>query len=275
MGNLKINNQDLKNLFQSKSIAFTFDIDWASEDVIKYCFDYFEKQEIPVTIFMTHRSEYLESKFSHSNYCFGIHPNFIEGSSQGKNYSEIIDFCKKLKPDVLGSRSHRYFDMNDTNELLHENGIRWDSNTCTHLEVIRPFMHRTGILRFPIFLEDGGYLRANGDLNFNKVKSIFNVDGILVINIHPMHMFMNSPTFEYSRNKKDNISREKMHNISLNDIDIFRYNGLGIETFIKELVEYVKEKKYRLWTLEDLYNEISDTESIDCKSEKVYAESIG
>lgn len=270
-----INIIDLDKIMRSKSLAFTFDIDWASEDVIKYCFDYFEKQEIPVTIFLTHRSTYLESKFNNPRYCFGIHPNFINGSSQGETYSEIIDYCIKLKRNIFGSRSHRYFDMNDTNELLYNKGIRWDSNTCTYLEVIRPFIHRTGILRFPIFLEDGGYLRANGDLHFMNIKSKFDVEGLKVINIHPMHMFMNSPTFQYSRNKKDNISRDKMRNISLQDINLFRYKGLGIETFIKEMVDYVKENNYKLYSLEELYDEIVDIENKDIVLEERYTDNIG
>lgn len=105
-------------------------------------------RNIPLTIFLTHKSTFLESKYDNRLFNFGIHPNFIKGSSQGNNYSEIINFCLDIYPEAKCYRVHRYYDVNDTVHMLRDKGFLYDSNLCTLLQDVMPFIHRSGLVRF-------------------------------------------------------------------------------------------------------------------------------
>jgi len=138
-------------------ICLTFDLDWASEDSIKHTVDIIEKFGFKSTFFITHSSKILSNKIKNKEIDTGIHPNFLKNSSHGSNPKEIIDYCTKLLPEANSFRCHKYFDNNDITELLFDKGFKYDSNLCTNLECVDPFIHRSGLIRFPIYFEDGCY----------------------------------------------------------------------------------------------------------------------
>ena len=158
-------NEKLEKLHRARSIlsqenllCFTMDIDWASDYAIASAISLFREAGIPVTAFLTHKSAEIDRALAAGEIKCGIHPNFMPDSSQGGSYQEVVDFCFDLLPNARLFRAHRYYEVNDTMEMLVHRGIEAESNLCTLLDVVPPFLHRSNTINFPIFWEDGAYL---------------------------------------------------------------------------------------------------------------------
>ena len=241
---------------QQPVFCFTSDIDWASEFAIKQILQYFKNADIPLTVFLTHESKTLDFAIQSGEIQAGIHPNFLQGSSQGDSFDEVIDFCFDLLPDAVGFRSHRYFEVNDVYEKLYSRGIRFASNTCTVLENIPPFLHRNGMVQFPVFFEDGAYLWQKGEMSFKSVERIFSSEGLKVINIHPMHLMLNTPYFAYARKIKDTVSKEEWNSFDEKAIRRMRSAETGMSNFIDEMIEFIKKNNIQVTCLNNIYKKL-------------------
>ena len=79
-----------------------------------------------------------------------------------------------------------------------------------------------------------------------------------MINIHPMHLILNTPYFKYMRDIKDSVSREKWNNMSSEDVDIYRNNSsVGIADFIGEIINYIEKNQIETYSMEDMYDYIA------------------
>lgn len=250
-----MNIPELKDVNNVDTFVFSMDIDWASDVVIEKAVNYFKDCDIPITVFCTHQSEYIQSLINMQGISYGIHPNFIFPSSQGGTRMEVIDYCCKAFPKVKAFRAHRWYADNDIYEELYKRGIRYESNLCTLMSLIPPYVHRSGMLSFPTFFEDGAYLYHKMDLSFSNIKSYFLQSGIKVINVHPMHLVLNTPYFSYMREIKDTLTRDEWNGFDF--CDIYKYENtkrIGIRDFVSEIIEFAKKKQYPLYTLDELYN---------------------
>lgn len=242
-----------KKFQESNYMCFTCDLDWAPECAIKETMDFFVDNKIHLTVFVTHSSPILEKYKQNVN--LGIHPNFIQPSSQGRNIEEIIHYCKKLVPEAKVFRAHRWYSSNDIYELLLKYGITYESNVCTNMEVVEPFIQRSGMISFPVFFEDGAYIINSKKINFELVKEKFMRKGLKVINIHPMHYALNTPYFKYTRQIKDQLSREEWNTMSNTMLEQLKYKEKnGIADFIRDLVRFAKSNNIKIITLEQAYN---------------------
>lgn len=242
-----------KELQEDNFICFTMDTDWASEYIIESTINYFIQMEIPVTVFCTNGSTYLNKVKNNDLIDLQIHPNFIQPSSQGKNDDEVIEYCMNLIPDAKVFRAHRWYASNDIYEKLYGCGIRFDTNICTMMDHVQPFRHRSGMISFPVFLEDGALIYHNMSLNFNDTKKSFDKNGLKIINIHPMHFMINTPYFKYTREIKDRLSRDEWNSIGEKELSILRCKEYGIADYMKSLIEFSKEKS-NLLSFKKLYN---------------------
>lgn len=236
-------------------ICLTLDVDWASEDALRFTYNFIEKFEFKSTFFLTHKSDFLLELINKEKIHGGIHPNFELGSSHGNSYLEVIGYFENLLPNSKVFRCHKYYDSNDITELFFERGFLYDSNLCTLLEKVDPFVHRSGLIRFPIYFEDGAYLFHNKNLNFKEVQqSIFNNNGLMVINLHPMHIALNTPTFNYMRKVKDKLPRNTWNRLVDKELDHLSYNGRGLRTFLAEVFRFIQKEKIKVMNLEEVYN---------------------
>ena len=71
-----------------------------------------------------------------------------------------------------------------------------------------------------------------------------------------MNFVFNSPTLPYMRQIKDSLSREEFNNISKESIEKLRNREAGIGQMVLDIVNFVKEKKYPILTLNEIYNQI-------------------
>ena len=242
-----------EKLSQRDVACFTVDIDWASEYACQQTLRFFEEHGIPITVFLTHPSKVLDEALHAGKIRGGLHPNFMPDSSQGSTYKEVVDYCFRLLPDAQCFRAHRYYEVNDTMELLCSRGIRFESNVCSLLDNVPPFLHRSKTISFPIFWEDGAYLYSNDKFDFAFFKNRLHRPGLKVINIHPMHLMLNTPYFSYTREIKDRLTRAEWNNLNQETIQNLSYKGYGITNFIYEMISDMKACGTELMYLEDIY----------------------
>jgi hypothetical protein len=238
--------------------CFTSDIDWASEPVIEHTQGIFSRNGIIPTYFTTHSSLYLDSLVKKKEAMGGIHPNFLEASSHGNSFDEVCGYFDCFLPEYRRCfRSHRFFDVTDTNMILRDKGYLYDSNVFTFMEKIRPYRHFSGFVRFPSCWEDGTHLRNTASLELGRLLPFLDEPGLTIMSVHPLHMAINSPDFQYSRSLKDRLTREEMVAFAKESIAKVRHEGPGIATFFEEILQYVKRKGYPIYTLEELYQMIT------------------
>ncbi len=74
------------------------DYDWASEVVMEYSLRQLVEANIPLTLFATHNSRYInEIAMESSRVEVEIHPNFCLNSSHGETYAEVLAYCDKIR----------------------------------------------------------------------------------------------------------------------------------------------------------------------------------
>ena len=121
--------------------SFSSDLDWACEDAISATMDMFKSRGIKPYVFTTHESGEISRRLSAGEIDAGIHPNFLQPSSQGGNFDEILDFCFSICRNARGFRGHRYFEVNDVMEKMRARGIKFTSNACSLLNPSIPFLN--------------------------------------------------------------------------------------------------------------------------------------
>ena len=210
-------------------------------------------------MFVTHESEIIELNYESGKIERGIHPNFLPNSSHGNSYYEIVAACVKFAPEAYGFRSHRLFDVTDITHLLKNDfSFKYVSNLGTILQgYIRPILHESGLVHIPIFFEDGTHLYNQLDLNFKKYVHLFNAPGIKIISFHPMNFVFNSPNMPFMRHIKDSLTREEYNNIKTEVINKLKNPEMGIGKTVLDIVEYVKENRLPIMSLNEIYNTVT------------------
>ena len=87
------------------NIHLTFDIDWAPDWVIEDLLEILDSKDVKATIFCTHKTE-MNQEICHRGHNLGIHPNFMQGSTQGESVKEIINNLLDLVPNAKCIRNH-------------------------------------------------------------------------------------------------------------------------------------------------------------------------
>lgn len=236
---------------QDNYICFTSDLDWAPEAAIEETLEFYFQNGIHPTIFVTHPSKVVNKYKNKIN--LGIHPNFILPSSQGNSMEEIVEYCINLVPEAKVFRSHRWYSSNDIYDYLKNRGFLYESNICTNMDVLDPFIQRSGMLSFPVFFEDGAYIIYADKIDFRTVENKFAQKGLKVINIHPMHYALNTPYFKYTRQIKDRLTREQWNHMDKSTLADLRYKGAGITKFLQDLVYFANTQKVKMITLDQAY----------------------
>ena len=90
-----IRSVDISNEWKNK-IFLTFDIEWATDEVLNYVLDIICDAKIKTTFFCTHATSILQRMRENCNMELGIHTNFNfllkNDYRYGKNYKEVIQY---------------------------------------------------------------------------------------------------------------------------------------------------------------------------------------
>lgn len=234
--------------------CFTADIDWASEPVLKIFYEHLTSYGIQPHTFVTHKSKIVESLLSKKQIEAGIHPNFLAGSSHGNSFKEVIENCLKIIPASSIYRSHRAFSVTDTSHLLkNEYGHVASSNVITIMQKnLKPILHESGLIEFPVFFEDGTHLYNELDLSLNFYKENFLSPGIKLINMHPMNFVINPSAIGFMRHIKDSLSREAYNQFSDADILKYRNESRGIKDLCIEIIKF--SQQFKVVKFSELYD---------------------
>ena len=233
--------------------CLTFDLDWASEFAVQEALKFLEDFKANATWFLTHTSEQLALMAADGHAHLGVHPNFLADSSHGNTISGVIEHVCAFAQPAECFRSHRYFDVTDTNIGLARAGLKFDSNLLTFMVKMMPFRHFSGLVRFPCHFEDGTWLAKRRAFDIRELDSLLYSPGPSVFGIHPMHIVLNSPTIEWSIRVKSALTRQQWSELKESDARALAYEGYGIKNFLREVLGEYRERGGGFCTLKDLY----------------------
>jgi len=225
--------------------AITFDIDWAPDWCIKGVAEELIEKNIKSTWFVTHDSPILKL-FRDNNDLFelGIHPNFNDNSTQGKNPVEILNNLKSIVPEAISMRTHGLIQSSYLISLArNEFGILFDTSIFLNKSSgILPHRIYTSennfIIKLPFYWEDDAEL-MDPFSNYNLDK--YSEPGLKIFNFHPIHIALNSTDLKSYNECKNN--NPEISKIKYNECLKYKSNSDGIEYFFKNLTDYMSKKK--------------------------------
>ena len=190
----------------SKTIFITMDLDWASDEVIEDSLALINAANIPVTIFVTHKTKLLETMRKNKLIRLGIHPNFypLLQNQADKDYLAVIREMKALVPEAVCARSHGLVDSTAILMALKETGITHDLNLFIPFDSgiqVKPFRHFSGMLRLPYFFEDDAQCLLKKRYKAEE-HILGSGDGLRIFNFHPIHLYLNSEKLDNYQNAK-------------------------------------------------------------------------
>lgn len=223
----KISEIDVNNPQSFQKIFLTFDIDWASDEVLEYCLNIVEKAGVKATWFATHKTPLLERILENPLFELGIHPNFnplLEGNfCYGKNYEEVLKYYLDIVPKAKVMRSHS---LAHSSRILMEAkklGITHESNICIPYVAygmggggfsLLPYLNWDGLVRCPYHWADDVACMYENKIDIQKVKR----EAYFVFGFHPIHIFLNTEKlerYEATRFYSDDINiLNKMRSVS-------------------------------------------------------------
>ena len=185
-----------------KKNFLTFDIDWASDEVLEYCLDIIEEAAIKATWFVTHQTPLLERLRANPLFELGIHPNFnllLEGDfTYGRNYCEVLKYFLDIVPEAKVIRSHC---LGVSSKILYQAkqlGITHESNTLVPAMALDtsagggyyiPYNNWDGLVCCPYHWADDVACMYENKVNLNLLGAENNY---FVISFHPIHLFLNT-----------------------------------------------------------------------------------
>lgn len=222
-------NIDDPKTWKAKSIL-TFDIDWATDEQINFVLDLLEPSGKKACFFVTHYTPVLNRIRANSNFEFGLHPNFnplILAESLDKKPNEIIEELKKIVPEAKILRSHSMTTSGRWLGMYKNAGITYLSNYLMYgVENIKPFKQLNGLVEIPVYFADDGYIYLNDtkEIANPDLENVFNVsnDGIKIFNFHPVHIFINSTSFEDYKKFKEQGKRNENTGAMIGILNIFK-----------------------------------------------------
>lgn len=226
--------------------VLTSDIDWASDPCIAELTGFAKSLGIRPTLFATHKSAAVDEMGTSGAAEIGVHPNFLPNSSHGSDVASVIDHVMNLVPGARSFRSHNFLDSTPITTTMKSRGIRFDSNLCLFLqEDIVPLRHSSGLMRLPVFWEDDIHFCWEGtDWNLDAYYRHFLKPGLKVINVHPIHFAMNTPSLDFYRGLS-----VPPGDVSADDIERLRHRGQGSRTFVTELLTRLRGEGFEFRTI--------------------------
>jgi hypothetical protein len=181
----------------SSSVLLTIDLDWSPEWLIQR-----ELQPListPVTIFMTHRSKWIEDQIIFgAPWEYGIHPNFEEKSTHGDTPQRVLQNLITDFPSSRIWRSHSL--MNSTRihqavsnfQQLNYSSNYYDPFISRRSPTLRKFNEKVSI-EIPIHFEDD--LAVADDKGFMRTKHLIDEKDLSIVKVfsfHLCHIFLNT-----------------------------------------------------------------------------------
>jgi hypothetical protein len=221
-----------------EKIFITLDIDWASDEVIKYVADFFIANNVKSTWFVTHESPYLSVLQNNPLFELGIHPNFnpilLNGSyEKGATAEEIIDNILKIVPNATSVRSHSLTQNSSLVNLFLKKKLLNELNVLIPIQndiVIKPYKNYLGITELPHIWEDDVHMFFK-ETYLEILEKIKYYNGLTILDFHPIHLFLNETEFEHYNSIKQNLQNFELLTHNKNT------TKFGTMDFLKEIIK--------------------------------------
>jgi hypothetical protein len=216
----------------------TFDMDWAHDEIIQDTLNIINCNGVSSTWFVTHKSLLLSQMMNDDNIELGIHPNFnkiLDGSNKENNTNSrsITEEAIKLVGNCNSIRSHSLTQSEKLLEEFQSLGLTHICNLYIPLSAnieLKPFKLWDNITIVPHSWQDNVQLKLNN--GFFKNESINN-QNLKVFNFHPIHIYLNTENLNRYENSRH------LHK-NPNELKKYRYNGVGVRSFLLELLKKTK-----------------------------------
>ncbi len=184
----------------SAQAVITLDIDWAPDYAIDFAASLLIETQVRATWFVTHDSPAVRRLRQHPHlFELGIHPNFLPGTTHGKTESEILSHCMEFAPQARVVRTHGLVQTSNLLEkVIDETPISVDvSLFLPHAAALEPVVYywENGkrLVRLPYMWEDDfEMVRPDGIWDLGRM--IDRGTGLMIMDFHPIHVFLNSLT---------------------------------------------------------------------------------
>ena len=189
--------------------VITLDIDWAPDYAIDFAANLLIEAQVRATWFVTHNSPAVNRLRQHPNlFELGIHPNFLPGTTHGKTESEILSHCMSLVPEARTVRTHGLAQTSNLLEkIIDETQVSVDvSLFLPHAAGLEPVIYywenAKKLVRLPYMWED--------DFEIVRPDSVWDLGamvdcgtGLMIMDFHPVHVFLNSLTLTTYRTLRE------------------------------------------------------------------------
>jgi hypothetical protein len=229
----------------TQTIALTFDIDWAPEEVIQDTINILADFNAKATFFATHESEILKN-VNPSQFEIGIHPNFngLISGSHDSSYKKVVDEILSIYPSSVGTRSHSLFQSSHILDYIKSVGLKYDSNLLLpYSKGLKPFYYPNKLIRIPYFWEDDVHFIFNRPFKLSDVELDPEIN---IFDFHPIHVFLNTECeYTYSNVKQYYQQPEMLIKGRNTSVE-------GTRDFLIEVLEYVKHNNLTTIQLKEL-----------------------
>jgi len=231
---------DFRHPYYHGHVALTFDVDWASEEMLQHVVRLVEDAGLKATFFATHDSSLLRG-LDQQNYEIGIHPNF-RGNME---YAARTAALREIYPDAIGVRSHGLFTGSDINRAFAQGGLKYDSNIfLPFMNYIKAYAHCSGLYMIP-YTWDDDFCISSGK-SFDSLHMDLTKPGIKVFNFHPVHVYYNTDSAEYYQKIKASAYPERS-SVTL--------PAKGAATFFELLLETIRALNLNTILMKEIYEQ--------------------
>lgn len=177
----------------------TIDLDWAPDYAIDHVAEILLEHDVRATWLVTHASDAVARLRAHDAFELGIHPNFATGSTHGGTFEDVLAHCMALVPDAISMRTHHLFQMTPLFDVvLERTPIRADLSIylhrAPHLTAVEFRSAGRTLHRLPTYWQDDQAMAEA--VPCWDAATLLAPRGLKVLNFHPMHVLLNSGSFE-------------------------------------------------------------------------------
>ena len=234
-----------------KTIALSFDMDWAPEYMIQNVINIINHYNVNSTFFVTNKSEKITETFE-SQIEVASHLYVSPNSSQGDKLGVVLDKFRSWYPNkvIEGNRFHLLNQSYRDLVCMGRNGYSYDIsalrfNTPYILPAFHKDLHMT-LLSY--FWEDG--ICENSDIPLSLSEINIDSPGIKVFNFHPMNIYINGHNSQARTNfLKKNID---LLNTPEEIASKFRKEGLGASNLIHELLDFCMSNNIKVVSVKEI-----------------------
>jgi len=220
----------------------TLDLDWAPDFVVREVGALLAELGIRATWFITHESPEVAKLSGDNRYELGIHPNFVptlRHTESAATLEEVIATGWRIVPAATSFRSHSLVQASPLLDMMQRSGFTHDCNMLlpfTKIGAVAPWRHCNGMIRVPYVWEDYMWLvnscRDHGELA--------EPNGLRVINVHPIHLWLNSDSLARYESVKVDMKDEARLRAARNPLA-----NEGVQTVFIEIISNVDGHRRR------------------------------